>query len=207
MNTLNYFFNVNMKARIVRPRPREIVVNQEQDNAEGQKGSSLMQGIRDRRNNIEQFRFQNKSNVVRLSGSSINNPVHFASAAPKVGNPIATSEESANQSSRFDLSQSGSGQQSLENDKGSQQIQGTYRSPVPVSDDSDPKNLEMEASALREDMANQAIEIFRTVYQTKIIDVLRIRNTILPYWTIFVIVKEEYYSYRFDIILETYLLI
>lgn len=65
----------------------------------------------------------------------------------------------------------------------------------------------MEASALREDMANQAIEIFRTVYQTKIIDVLRIRNTILPYWTIFVIVKEEYYSYRFDIILETYLLI
>lgn len=38
-----------MKASIVRPRPRprEIVVNQEQDNAEGQKGSSLMQGIRD----------------------------------------------------------------------------------------------------------------------------------------------------------------
>lgn len=53
-----------MNASIVRPRPREIVVNQEQDNAEGQKGSSLMQGIRDIRNNIEQFRFENKSNVV-----------------------------------------------------------------------------------------------------------------------------------------------
>lgn len=107
MNTFNYFFNVNIKASIVRPRPREIVVNQQQDIAEGQKGSSLMQGKRDIRNNIEQFRFENKSNVARPSESSINNPVHFASAAPQVGNPIATSEESANQSSQFDLSQSG----------------------------------------------------------------------------------------------------
>lgn len=66
-----------------------------------------MQGKRDIRNNIEQFRFENKSNVARPSWSSINNQVHFASAAPQVGNPIATSEESANQSSQFDLSQSG----------------------------------------------------------------------------------------------------
>lgn len=94
-----------------------------------------MQGIRDIRNNKEQFGFENKSNVARPSGSSINNPVHSASAATKVGNPIATSEALSNQKSPFDLSQSG--QQSAENDKGSQPIQGPYRSPVQVSDDSD----------------------------------------------------------------------
>lgn len=116
-----------------------------------------MQGIRDIRNNIEQFGLENKSNVARPSGSSINYPVHLEPAATKVGNLIATYEASANQSSEFDLFQSG--QQSLENDIGSQQIQGTYRSPVPVSDDSDAKNFEMEASALCEDMANQSYTI------------------------------------------------
>lgn len=103
--------------------------------------------------------------MARPSGSSINNPVHSASAATKVGNPIATSEALSNQKSPFDLSQSG--QQSAENDKGSQPIQGPYRSPVQVSDDSDVEYI-------------IGIEIFRTVYQTKIIEVWRIGNTILP---------------------------
>ena len=188
-------------------RSREPLVHQTQDDTASQKGSSLIQGIRDLTNNLEQVGFEKNPDAARPSWSSMNIPVQLAPTATEVGNPIATPESSTNQSSQFDLFQSESGQQSAANLMGSRQMQGPYTSPVPVSDESEAKNLEMEASALREDMANQAIEIFRTIYQTKIIDVLRIRNTILPYWTIFVIVKEEYYSYRFDIILETYLLI
>lgn len=136
--------------------PREPLVHQEQDDAASQKGSSLMQGIRDITNNLEQAGFEKDSYAARPSGSSINIPVQLASAATEVGNPIAAPESTTNTSSQFDLFQSEPGHQSAENIMGSRHMQGPYGSPVSGSDDSDAKNLEMELSALREDVANQS---------------------------------------------------
>lgn len=137
-------------------RSREPLVHQTQDDTASQKGSSLIQGIRDLTNNLEQVGFEKNPYAARPSGSSMNIPVQLAPAATEVGNPIAAPESSTNQSSQFDLFQSESGQQSAANLMGSRQMQGPYTSPVPVSDESEAKNLEMEASALREDMANQS---------------------------------------------------
>lgn len=138
-------------------RSREPLVHQAQDDTASQKGSSLIQGIRDLTNNLEQVGFEkNPLYAARPSWSSMNIPVQLAPTATEVGNPIAAPESSTNQSSQFDLFQSESGQQSAANLMGSRQMQGPYTSPVPVSDESEAKNLEMEASALREDMANQS---------------------------------------------------
>lgn len=137
-------------------RSREPLVHQAQDDTASQKGSSLIQGIRDLTNNLEQVGFEKNPYAARPSWSSMNIPVQLAPTATEVGNPIAAPESSTNQSSQFDLFQSESGQQSAGNLMGSPQMQGPYTSPVPVSDESEAKNLEMEASALREDMANQS---------------------------------------------------
>eukprot|EP00105_Crassostrea_gigas_P043311 XP_019927459.1 PREDICTED: uncharacterized protein LOC109620152 isoform X3 [Crassostrea gigas] len=137
-------------------RSREPLVHQAQDDTASQKGSSLIQGIHDITNNLEQVGFEKDPHAARPSGSSINIPVQPVPTATEVGNPIAAPESSTNQTSQFDLFQSECGQQSEANLMGSQQMQGPYTSPVPVSDESEAKNLEMEATALREDMANQS---------------------------------------------------
>lgn len=138
------------------PRPQEPVVHQEQDSTACQKGSSLLQGIIVMTINLEQVGYDRKSNGARHSWSFINTPVQPASADTEVGNPVAAHESSTNQSSQFDLFQTEPGHRFAENIIGSQHMRGPYKTPVPVSDDSDAKNLEMEASALREDMANQS---------------------------------------------------
>lgn len=147
--------NVRTSTQDMPSRPREPVVQQEEDDAASQKGSSLMQGINDITKNLEEVGYEKQSYGARPSGSSINIPLQPLAAATEVGNPLAA-PESTNASSQFDLFQPETGHQSAENLMGSQQMPAPYISPVPVSDDSDAKNLEMEASALREDMVNQS---------------------------------------------------
>lgn len=117
------------------PKPQEPVVHQEQDSTACQKGSSLLQGISYMTINSEEVGYERKSNGARNSWSFINTPVYPALADTEVGNPVAAHESSTNQSSQFDLFQTEPGHRFAENIIGSQHMQGPYKTPVPVSDD------------------------------------------------------------------------
>ena len=160
-------------------RPGGLVVSEEQG-ASNQKGSSLMEGIKDLGEELKQANFQPKPFSPRPpEGNSINIPVQTAEATevprssgfsrnlPNQGIGTATDTSkilAAPESSetlpscQYNLFTPNNENGSTDgNTMGSQPEQRSNATitPVTVTDDSDTKNMEMEANALHEDVTHQ----------------------------------------------------
>lgn len=162
-----------------RERPGGIVVSEEQG-ASNQKGSSLMEGIKDLGEELKQANVQPKpfsprppggnsinipvqtteaTEVPRSSGFSRNLPNQGVGTATDRSNILAAPESSETlPSCQYDLFEPSNENGSTDgNTMGSQPLQRSNATitPVTVTDDSDTKNMEMEANALREVVTNQ----------------------------------------------------
>ncbi|XP_048755874.2 uncharacterized protein LOC125666699 [Ostrea edulis] len=139
-----------------------IAQNEEIDPNE--EGSNIMKAAKDLRKGLEDDSLGEISNIPRPSGNSINIPVQTTGSTEE-GSPMAAPESTA--SSRLDLFGScpqtsmPAEQQNIGMER---QLEQTIAVPVPVSDDSEVKNIEMEARALHNDTLNTPVtQSFRDI--------------------------------------------
>ncbi|XP_048755878.2 serine-rich adhesin for platelets-like isoform X2 [Ostrea edulis] len=127
-------------------------------------GSNIVKAAKDLRKGLEDDSLGEISTIPRPSGNSINIPVQTTGSTEE-GSPMAVPESTA--SSRLDLFGScpqtsmPAEQQNISMER---QLEQTIAVPVPVSDDSEVKNIEMEARALHNDTLNTPVtQSFRDI--------------------------------------------